>query len=314
MARRMPKPLALLLVAEESAGIQTLRHLVRTEHRLVAVLARRPPTDTGAATVATVAAQLGLPVWDAGLVARAEVAGTIREAGVDLLLNVHSLFVAHGDVVAAPRVGSFNLHPGPLPDYAGLNAPSWAIYNGEISHGVTLHRMERDVDTGAIAYAAPVPIRDNDTGLSLSAACVRHGLPLIRRLVDTAARDPAAIPAVAQDLARRRWYGKAPPQDGRVAWAVPARRVRDFVRAADYGPFPSPWGRPRTRAGDEDVGVCAAALTGEPCDAPPGTVRAAAEDAVAVATADEWLLVRRAEVGGEVVDAARVLAPGTRLR
>ena len=38
------------------------------------------------------------------------------------------------------------------PEYAGLNAPSWAIYNGEPAHGVTLHWMEAAIDTGPIAW------------------------------------------------------------------------------------------------------------------------------------------------------------------
>ena len=58
------------------------------------------------------------------------------------------------DVLEAPRIGSFNLHPGPLPEYAGLNAPSWAIYHGEQEHRVTLHWLDAGIDTGPIAYGA----------------------------------------------------------------------------------------------------------------------------------------------------------------
>ena len=68
----------------------------------------------------------------------------------------------------APPVS--NLHPGPLPQYAGLNVPSWAIYNGEVTHGVSLHRMDSGIDTGPIAYQASVLIGPRDTGLSLSVA------------------------------------------------------------------------------------------------------------------------------------------------
>jgi len=55
-------------------------------------------------------------------------------------------------VLGVPARGAWNLHPGPLPRYAGLNAPSWAIYRGEQRHGVTVHRMDRGIDTGDIAY------------------------------------------------------------------------------------------------------------------------------------------------------------------
>ena len=102
----------------------------------------------------------------------------MRSEEIDLLLNVHSLYVIHADLVAAPRTGSFNLHPGPLPEYAGLNAPSWAIYHGESRHTVTVHWMEPGIDTGAIAYETSFEIAEDDTGLSLSARCVREDCPV----------------------------------------------------------------------------------------------------------------------------------------
>ena len=51
----------ILLVAEESAGIQVLRGLIRTDHDLVAVMTTEP-TRGGGATVASVAAAAGVPV------------------------------------------------------------------------------------------------------------------------------------------------------------------------------------------------------------------------------------------------------------
>jgi methionyl-tRNA formyltransferase len=160
-----------LLVAEESAGIQVLRALAASPHRVVAAMTA-PPTRGGGATVGGVAETLGVPVLPSERVRDAETADWIRAEGVDLLLNVHSLYLIVGEVVAAPRIGSFNLHPGPLPEYAGLNTPSWAIYNGEPRHGVTVHWMEPEVDTGPIAYSATFDLSESDTGLSVSARCV----------------------------------------------------------------------------------------------------------------------------------------------
>jgi methionyl-tRNA formyltransferase len=129
----------------------------------------------------------------------------LRERDVDILLNLHSLVVLGADVVAALRVGSFNLNPGPLPEYAGLNAPSWAIYRGESRHAVSLHWMDAGIDSGPIAYESSFEIDDSDTGLSLTAQ-VRSQ----RRSAGSAARrrrrarpDPSSIPARAQDLGRR---------------------------------------------------------------------------------------------------------------
>jgi methionyl-tRNA formyltransferase len=302
----------VLLVAEESAGIQVLRMLAGTSHRVVAVMTA-PPKHGGGATVATVAEKLEMPVLLSQRVREPELADWIRAQEVDLLLNVHSLYVIHPEVVSAPRIGSFNLHPGPLPEYAGLNAPSWAIYHGERRHAVTVHWMEAGLDTGAIAYEHSFEIEERDTALSVAARCVKEGVPLFARLLEAAERGCEAIPAIPQDLSRRRYFGGQPPEGARMVWSRPARAVVDLVRACDYSPFASPWGQPSARLGSRAIGVTKAALTREPAEAEPGTVGTVRGDDVHVAAGDEWIAVRRVQVEGEPVSAAAVLEPGMRL-
>jgi methionyl-tRNA formyltransferase len=301
----------VLLVAEEAAGIQVLRQVAGSgHHRLVAVLTA-PQTRGGGATVAGVAEGLGLEVRPSEQVRTPELADWIRSEEVDLLLNVHSLFVAHGDVVGAPAIGSFNLHPGPLPAYAGLNAPSWAIYHREPRHAVTVHWMEPGIDTGAIAYQRAFDVDEEETGLSLSLKCVREGLPLLEQLLADA--EAGRIPKQPQDLSRRQYFGREAPQEGKVDWRRPAADVVAFVRACDFFPFPSPWGHPSARLDGTELAILKAGRTGEPADAEPGTVGAGGDGSAAVAAADEWVAVQRVRVNEEIEDAAAVLRPGARL-
>jgi UDP-4-amino-4-deoxy-L-arabinose formyltransferase/UDP-glucuronic acid dehydrogenase (UDP-4-keto-hexauronic acid decarboxylating) len=274
----------------------------------------QPPTRGGGATVASVARTLDVPVLPSETVRDPGLAGFIVDEQVDLLLNVHSLFVVNPEVVRAPRIGSFNLHPGPLPEYAGLNSPSWAIYRGERSHAVTVHWMDPEIDAGPVAYEARFDITEDDTGLSVSAKCVRHGLPLVDQLLDAAAADSAAIPRLPQDISRRQYFRRGEiPDDGKIVWSRSARHLVDLVRACDYFPFPSPWREPLARLGERELAVLKASRTDEPTEALPGTAREAAGDAVAVATGDEWILVHRVRLNGRPVPAAEVLDPGDRL-
>jgi UDP-4-amino-4-deoxy-L-arabinose formyltransferase/UDP-glucuronic acid dehydrogenase (UDP-4-keto-hexauronic acid decarboxylating) len=302
----------VLLAAEESAGVRVLKALAASPHEVVAVLTTPDEPGRGAG-VDRVARGLGLDVVPAEQVRDPALADRIRAWDVDLLLNVHSLFVAHADVVSAPLIGSFNLHPGPLPEYAGLNVPSWAIVNGETTHAVTVHWMEPGIDTGAIAYEAPLEIADDDTGLAVSLKCIREGIPLVERLLADAANGRGEIPALPQDLARRRLYLRGTPDDGRLGFDRPARRVVDLVRAADYDPFPSPWDRPRARLDGADLQILNAARTGEPCEGPAGTVGTVYDAGALVAASDEWVLVRRvAGPDGPAVPAGELLRPGLR--
>ena len=306
----MRRGLRILLIADEAAGVQALRMLAGTVHEVVGVMTRGGGSMPAGATVAGVASRLGYQLWPGRRTGESEFAEFVRQQKVDILLNVHGPYVLPPSVVAAPTIGSFNLHPGPLPRYAGLNAPSWAIYNGEQTHGVTLHWMDEGIDTGPVAYAVDLPIDDDDTGLTLDAKCVRAGLPLLHDLLSAARQ--RCVPRHAQPSGIRQYYGREVPHEGRLIWSEPAIRVVNFIRACDYTPFPSPWGAPRAYLSGREIVVLKAALTGERTDAPPGTVGSRLGTDVLVAAQDQWIRVRRVQVGSGVYPAADALREGER--
>ena len=310
---RRPRKVNVLLVAEEAAGVQTLRAILNGGHRLIGVVTSDAADLRRGATVHGVAESNGCRLWPADSVRRAGFADELRAAGVDVLLNVHSLRMIHPAVLAAPSIGSFNLHPGPLPEYSGLNAPSWAIYNGEPRHAVTVHWMTAQVDSGPVAYREDLITGEDETGLTLSMKCVRAGVPLLLRLLDAASEDPASIPRLPQDGARRRCYGREVPQNGRLHWSQCAERIVRFVRACDYSPLPSPWGYPYTRLKGESCAVLKAVRTRRPCVAPAGTIGEIRDATALVAAADEWVAVSQVNVAGRVLRAADILQTGVRL-
>jgi len=300
----------VVLAAEESAGLQILRTLAGSKHRLVAVLAAPPKAGVPGVSVWNVARDLGCATWPAELVKDPSLGERLRSQQVDILLNVHSLYVIDKDVLAAPKLGCFNLHPGPLPRYAGLNAVSWALFRGEQTHGVTVHRMDPEIDSGPIVYQSCFPIEADDTALSLSLKCAREGVALMLRLLQAAESGGASIPLLPQDLTMREYFGKEVPEQGRLSWLWPARKVLDFVRACDYFPFASPWGHPRTRLGVQEFALVKASGTGLLCDALPGTVGDATDSGVYVACQDEWILASKLLVNGRHQPAAEVLRHG----
>ncbi|HYD68789.1 methionyl-tRNA formyltransferase [Azospirillum sp.] len=302
-------PLTLFLAVEEAAGLQLLQALLRTPHRIAGVAV----TPGDPAGVERLALRHGLAVWPASLVKDPAFADTIRAAGVDLLLNVHSLHVVCPQVLEAPRLGAYNLHPGPLPHYAGLNAPSWAIFNGETRHAVTLHRMVPAIDAGPVAAEEAFPIGPDDTALSVYTRCAKFGLLLVARLVDRYAEDPASVHHRNLDPAGRRVYGRKPPNGGWIDWDWPADTIANFARACAFGPFASPWGSPKLLLGDDMMAVTRLRRGDRPADAPPGTVVALNADGSAlVAARGGTLLLNQLLVDGRRHPAAGILAAGCR--
>lgn len=134
-----------------------------------------------------------------------------------------------------PPLGAFNMHGSLLPKYRGRAPVNWMIANGEREAGVTLHHMVARADAGDIVAQRAVAIDDGDTALTLyrklappAAALVREFHPLI------VAR---AAPRRPQDLSAGGYFGRRRPEDGRIEWAWPARRIFNLVRAVTH-PYP----------------------------------------------------------------------------
>jgi len=117
----------ILFVGEKSAGIHTLKALTESGHRIVAVMASPPKNGGGLENLWETAEKLGHRTWPTILIIDPRFADEMRAAEADIILNIHSLFIINRRGVKAPRAGCFNMHPGPLPRYAGLNAVSFPL-------------------------------------------------------------------------------------------------------------------------------------------------------------------------------------------
>ena len=306
----MTAQLNLLLLAEESAGIELVRYLVNsTRHRLI-VMSSPPKTSYVRSSVASVAEHLGVPCWPARDVKSRDFSNRVRQHAIDLLISVRSRYIVPQSVIEAPRIGSFNLHTGPLPRYAGINVINWAIYNGETHHAVTVHHLAEQVDGGAIAYRDEFPLDDSETAAQLTRKCFQRALPLLIKLIETASRDPHEIPAIAQDPNERHWYGPEVPNQGYIVWEEGAQRVLNFIRACNYFPLPSPWGQAKCRHRGRDIAILKAEPTTLSANRPPGYVEMLDNDAIMVSAGDNWVVIKELLIGDDRVDAIEWLAPG----
>jgi methionyl-tRNA formyltransferase len=134
----------------------------------------------------------------------------------------------------APR-GAYNLHGSLLPKYRGRAPINWMLVNGEREAGVTLHQMVARADAGDIVAQRAVPIEDSDTALTLYRKLAPLGAELIGEYHPLIAAGIA--PHRPQDLSQGSYFGRRRPEDGRIDWRWPARRIFNLVRAVTH-PYP----------------------------------------------------------------------------
>ncbi len=78
-----------------------------------------------------------------------EVESVLEDKNVDLILSSVTSLVSKKNLERA-NMGWVNIHNGLLPNYKGVDAPFWGLYNEEKIIGSTLHRMNESFDEGPI--------------------------------------------------------------------------------------------------------------------------------------------------------------------
>ena len=252
-----------LLIGDESLTSQCGQVLLDRGHRISGVITRNPEVRNWALSNS--------------LPAAGETAGQ-----VDWILSIANLSVIPDTLLALARNGAVNFHDGPLPRHAGLNAPVWAILQGEARHGVTWHLIEGAVDEGDILVQAMFDIAPDETALTLNSRCFEAGLTSFPALVDQL---EAGLHRVKQDLSQRSLHRRSdrPAAFGRIDFAQNADAICRLVRALDHGRY---WNPLTTAKIATSVGVLNVGMA-EPAagQGVPGTVLSATPEGLVVACA-----------------------------
>ena len=89
---------------------------------------------------------------------RAQIAPLLASLSPDIAVCMGFPWKIPADALAVPRLGWVNGHPSLLPRHRGPVPIAWAIRNGDAEVGVTFHRMDAELDTGAILAQASFPL------------------------------------------------------------------------------------------------------------------------------------------------------------
>ncbi len=130
-------------------------------------------------TPAVAAKAKGVPIFTPEKIATPEWLEKIAALKPDLILSVYYRNMISTKILALPPLGAFNMHGSLLPKYRGRAPINWAVLHGETRIGVTLHRMVKAPDAGAIVDQEGVDIGPRDT----AEEAFRKVLPCARRVI-----------------------------------------------------------------------------------------------------------------------------------
>lgn len=190
-----------------------------------------------------------------------------------------AVVVAYGRILPRrlldiPQQGFFNVHGSILPRYRGAAPIQRAIEAGETSTGVTIMRVEEQLDHGPILAAESIDIAPDERASSVSRRLARAGADLLVRVL----RDPPA--GSPQDDTQATHAPKIEKREGLVTFAEPAAEIYNRFRAFD------PWPGVFFVSGGETIKIIEMHVIGREAPLPPGSIVALGMTSVDVAVAD----------------------------
>jgi methionyl-tRNA formyltransferase len=264
-------------------AVPSLEALIASRHGVVGVVSQpdRPrgrghqlqPTATKAVALAH-----GIPVLQPAKVRDPAFLDRIRELRADLGVVVAFGRILPDELLAIPRLGMINVHASILPRYRGAAPIQRAVVNGDAETGVTIMRVESELDAGAMFAVATIPIPPEATSGDMQAVLAPLGARLLVTVVDDL--EAGRTVETPQDHTQATFAPKITKDEGTIDWSASAPAVHNLVRGLQPWPLASTRVRGtrlvvrKTRVLPFEQSIAAA---------PPGTVVRARGDDIAVA-------------------------------
>jgi len=277
---------------------------VAKEHEVVLVVAQPDkPAGRGmklhAPPVAVRAKELGLPLLQPARIRNDEFLDEVRRANADAGVVIAYGKILPATLLAIPPHGFFNVHGSILPHWRGAAPIQRAIEAGESETGVTIMRIDEELDHGPMLEIATTPIGPDERTPDLAKRLATIGADAMARVLRDVAQGIAV--ETPQDHARATFAAKIDKSEGQVRFDESAQSIYNRFRAFD------PWPGLFMNVGGEVIKLTdVRAVAG---DGAPRTILSMDEDVV-IACGDGALRIIEMQRAGKPRGAAGAIARG----
>lgn len=288
-------PLRLVFFGTPEIACPTLERLLTSRHEVVAVVSQpdrgrgrgRKPSPS---PVAAISLREGIPLLRPEKVGDAAVVDALRELRPDL-----GVVVAFGQFLPKairelPAKGYLiNAHASLLPRHRGANPIAQAILDGDAETGISVMKIEREMDAGPVAAVSRLPIGEQENTAELSLRLAALAAEMIAEVVDQIEAD--RVVWTPQDPARATLAAKLEKADAILDLRESAPALARRIHALS----PRPGASVMLVAGDETTPLKILRTTTAPfatAESPaPGTLDVkTAGVPLRIATGDGWLV------------------------
>jgi methionyl-tRNA formyltransferase len=196
-----------------------------------------PRSDSKDKTLLKLAQKYGIPYLEGVRINSDEFYNVATEFSCDLFVSMSFNQIFKSKITNLPALGTINCHAGKLPFYRGRNILNWVLINDEKDFGITVHFIDKGIDTGDIILQNTYSIEESDSYKTLLEVAY-EGCAIT--LYDAIKKVQAGIfVRIKQtDIHPVGFYcGMRKAGDEYINWNLDSKSIYNFIRAiCDPGP------------------------------------------------------------------------------
>ncbi len=149
------------------------------------------------------------------------------------------------DVINLFPNGIINIHPSLLPKYKGPSPVQYQLLNGETVVGVTLIKLDNEIDHGPILSQKVYALDGNESSEDLLSILFEIGAKMTEEIIIKLENDETLI-ETPQDHSQESWSYKITKDDGKIDLSSPELETENWKLKIDrmiraFYPWPGVW-------------------------------------------------------------------------
>lgn len=149
--------------------------------------------------------------------------------------------ILSAELLAIPKYGALNIHPSLLPQYRGPTPVQTALLNNDTETGVTIIKLDEEIDHGPILAQVKEPILPNDTAQTLHERLFKIGSKLLIEHIPSYVS--GKLKPIPQDDTKATYTEHLTRESGYIDSnnPPPKEKLERMIKA--YYPWPGAWSK-----------------------------------------------------------------------
>ena len=229
----------IIFFGTSDLAVPALEALLLSKHKISAVVTAQDKRKGRGlklrfSPVKIFAQKKGLPVLQPTNLQDAKFLRFLKNSSVDLFVVCAYGKILTKEILQVPKVYAINLHTSLLPKYRGAAPINWAIIRGEKESGVTVFKMNEEMDKGEIILQQKAEISFSDSAVSLSERLSRIGKDILLKSIDLI--EQKRVNFRKQDENQTTFAPKLKKEDGLIDWGSSALEIYNRIRGLQPWP------------------------------------------------------------------------------